>query len=520
MRTGYRVWQAARDAPTLGRHVRSVERGVIAETARSAAMAGRYGMALAGARAVTPGPPSGSVYKKKDNMAQKRGRSRTPKPRMTRTASLPPTPAKRARTRSLSAPPSYSMPSDGGVKMRSVSRSASAVSRTGGSGQTSGSVTTISAKKAKVAQKKKKTHLTQKYLNAGGGSTKQAEFRQSTDVQCEVMYVGSGPPMEEYLECLCRAIVGKLFQKSGVTISRWDELMCPGATAYQITFEYYPEINAALQSKELNVINNIPGTNKSYEQYALELALKIQEAVSTNDNVLTDNFRFTRFLLFACDEDGTAGSTQSRAVQAQMFVDEWKIEVKQSSSLKIQNQTNDNQGEGATISNSSNPLAGKVYHLNGNTVWRKGQHPGTDSAVMQASTGSGLFVANSTEIANKEFRKLPPASAFRSIKKSGKFVIQPGALDLFKTERYQIMNVNKFLYELRFYARSAAIRLHSTFGAMVFVALEKILDAGNEGNNPMRLGIQNDWKLSGRLSQKQKTVSRPITTIQAASSGA
>lgn len=389
----------------------------------------------------------------------------------------------------------------------------------GGGG--TGSVSLVSFKgvskpKTKKSAKKKGTHLSKKYMSAGGGSVMHQEYRQAykpdtggTGDDPEALFVGITTPMGEVLDSVCRAILGKLFLKAGIKITRWDELVAQSGQAIFWTYEVYLTQTTAVSVRGGPRVT--ASDNETYRDYAQTIANDIRGLLTDLEN----DFQFVRFSLWSYND---ITSVSSRDLMANIYAEEFNVQWLYHGLLCIQNQTSANDGANETDVNTINPLKGKVFHVNGNTFWRKGRFPGTDTAVLTGDNFTGLITANNTEIASPEFKQIPVASAFRAVTKTDKFVIQPGAIDKFITERYHDLPMNTFFYKLRtFIDNNNGPRHNLGIGSGLLVGLSKVLDAGNEGNNPMSVGIQTEWEIRCRLSQKKTAPSRPIVVVQTGS---
>jgi len=274
-------------------------------------------------------------------------------------------------------------------------------------------------------------------------------------------YVGHGIAPNRLLETVMQALMRKLFQKAGITISNFEDnivrdLMVPvdGTVPiydypnYIIRYGYHIVVNADPSSTPLansvtwgeHVEPTFGGTWGDLAHHVLET---IQGDISLSA-LEAGQLYFVQFVLLA--NHGEEWDTL-----ASMPVEQTTFDLEFYSNLKIQNRTKSSTGDLSTEVVNANPLEGKIYRTN---KWRNGFD--LKRTTLAAQSGAhGLYTKNNegiiladSSVTQSSILQKPPSPYIMGVNKCNSVTLQPSDIKYSKIAWKTKIGFNEFVHRM------------------------------------------------------------------------
>lgn len=314
-----------------------------------------------------------------------------------------------------------------------------------------------------------------------------------SSVDC--VYVGHGVAVQAMLDCLCYAIIRRLFMKAGYSV-----------------YNMYDKVQGLLEAGLGHAANPNIEVWFAYRDASIGNALSVSKTAITADQTFKDvaSNLYTNFLgAFNSGDDQVEmvyvalqriDGTADHGFLSSLQVNDVKMHYKMSSHLVIQNQT-----LGGGVSDTSkddvtnNPIEGKQYTANGNGVLLRFQDQNaavSSGSMFTCDPDKGYFLTDPTTVTNytanmrTTLRRPAGPQSFVGVTKCSKVRIEAGNIKRSSTGASGTFKLNKFLKMTGFAPLEASTTFTRTnIGTCKFFGFEKLCRTG-QGSNPVKIGIE------------------------------
>jgi len=357
-------------------------------------------------------------------------------------------------------------------------------------------------------QKKGRARKYDNSFNYNGVVSKHEDGSVQTCSISHTAYVGHGIAPATMVENMWRLVVKKLFQKAGIDIRAWTEVVATnllirtvvGQNPRQVRIKYsYKRLdgdaNGAIQlGITADLFDAFGVATLTYDELAINLGINFQDALTPiEQDGAAVMLNATLFFV-----DTTTGATvQEDNFVANICFDDMFVDVDISSNLVVQNRTPDSTGGVDADSVTNNPVHGKMYTssdkwLNGFEL--KSQELGADPSRIPLYTfqNTGIISTNSADTQPTILRK-PPQPWQLGVKRASNVLLQPGEIKRSNLRFTCSMKWNTLMQKLFKYFRDLGIANGPVqMGFAEMFALESVLNVrGGETAN-----LQIGWELN------------------------
>lgn len=273
------------------------------------------------------------------------------------------------------------------------------------------------------------------------------------------LYIGHACPTKTLANVVLCAIVKKMFDEAGIKFADWKEsigLLMGYArqheylrlTAYYRKDEEGLDGEASKLDCNVRIYNGAAVTTATFRDFVTQFQNVVQ-TVELDVNK-TQSFTFISFTLSSWN--GYNDDSREQVVLSVVMGEQMKIELGYSSSIRIQNRTNDASNSNVLDTNSQNPLIAKLYTqrkewANGFSIAKTAIKATTFNTQNLFSNGAtGLIKADDT-FQPDNFKKLP-APWVLGASSAKTFVHQPGVIQSFKHSWKASMNLNTIFQKM------------------------------------------------------------------------
>lgn len=319
--------------------------------------------------------------------------------------------------------------------------------------------------KKKIAARKRRAKKSNKLTlkdafgpNAAVEKTETGGINEATN-RGDVLYIGQAMPTKVMTNLVADAIVKKLLAMAGIQFTDWKEAI-GDVFGYRRQFDhvriiaYYrsgavPTGPAAPIDVRLRIYTGVTvEATATFKKFGADLSAAIQ-AINP-DEAHMQSWKWISFALMM--NNGFTDASETNIPLALMTGEQAQITIGYTSTLRVQNRTNDASNTDSNNTNSPNPLTAKHYV---SKKWANGFDLAKTTILANAATttnlyanrASGLILADSSTFQTQALQKLPPKWVLGAAKEK-RYMHHPGVIKGFTHTWTTRMNLNTLFQKI------------------------------------------------------------------------